>query len=398
MMIKRYRRWTTALLSAVLAAALTVSPGLALPADTSFAEFRIDAAGNDIQDRSLSVDLYRRDGDGLFQVDDHVEYTCRLNRATRDASFFIQPKVDGVWVTVDYLTDIDGNGTYELLDGGDSPAWDVMDLQGGLALQQSAAAPALSTEETYILSPELLVRRSQEAVQARSAAGASPITSGQSALQQEFPLCMVKLHYTDPAGGEEHLQTYYLEIYDSILIPFDVSPGDWYYEAVKFVLSRGYFSGSDNGSFDPDSNLTRAQLAQVLWTMGGSQNARMSQFSDVAPGDWFYQAAAWCQQEGLISGYDISTFAPNDPLSREQMISILYRYANYSGSSPEAAGDLSRFSDLEDVSPWAVESFRWAVAGKIIAGADGALNPGAVVSRAELAAALYAYCGSQGIK
>lgn len=392
MTTKRYKRWMAAALAAVMTAALSISSVLALPAAEPFAEFRIDATGNDIRDRTISVALYRRDKSGQFQVDDTVEYTCKLNRATMDAGFFIQPKADGVWVTVDYLTDMNGDGTYELLDGDDSPVWDVMDLQGSLAPAAEEGAPTLTNGETYILAPELLVHRSKEAVQARTAGGAAPLDVGQGDIaSQDFPLCMIKLHRTDPADGEDYVQTYYLEIYDRVLIPFDISPGSWYYDAVKFVLAEGYFAGTDDGLFVPDGPLTRAQLAQVLWTMSGSQNAQMSQFSDVSADDWYCRAVSWCQQEGLISGYNHNTFAPNDPLSREQMVSILLRYARHSGVSLRTGADLSQFSDAADISPWAVESMKWAITNSLLPNIEDSLRPGETVTRAELAAALYTY-------
>lgn len=386
---KKCKRWMAAAMACVMTAAISITSGMA----ESFAEFRIDAAGNDIQDRTISIDLYRRDKQGQFHVDDTVEYTCKLNRATRDASFFIQPQEDGVWVTVDYLTDMDGDGTYELLDGGDSPVWDVMDTQGGLSQAQGETETAvLSSGETYILSPELLVLRSKDAVQARTPAGVSTLDVGKGTVaQQDFPLCMVKLHRTDPANGQENVQTYYLEIYDRVLIPSDVSSSEWYYEPVKFVLSEGYFSGTSNGLFEPEGQLTRAQLAQVLWKMSGSKNAKMSQFTDVPIGSWYYSAVSWCQQEGLIVGYSSNTFAPNDPLSREQMVSILYRYAQRFGSTPQISDDLSKFSDAADVSGWAVECMQWAVTNGILPNVETTLLPNKFVTRAEMAAALYAF-------
>ena len=176
-----------------------------------------------------------------------------------------------------------------------------------------------------------------------------------------------------------------------MLIPFDVSPSDWYYAAVGFVLSRGYFSGASSGLFLPNGQLSRAQLAQVLWAMSGSPKAQDTQFSDVASTDWFYKAVSWCQQEGLIAGYSSGIFAPNALLSREQMATILYRYAQYDGVSLLASADLSQFSDGADTALWAAESMRWAVTHDIISTFDNALHPGAIVSRAELAAALYSY-------
>ena len=157
--MKRCRRCLTAAIAAVLTAALSLSTALASAAP--FADFRIDASGLDAPERDISVDLYRRDETGKFRMEDTVKYSCKLNRATGDASFYIQPKTAGVWVTVDYLTDMNGDGTYELLDGDDSPVWDVMDLQGSLAPAAEEGAPTLTNGETYILAPELLVHRSQ---------------------------------------------------------------------------------------------------------------------------------------------------------------------------------------------------------------------------------------------
>ena len=93
MSMKLYKRWTAAALVCVMSATVSITSGLALPATESFAEFRIDAAGNDIQDRTITVDLYRLDKKGRFQVDDTIEYTCKLNRATRDASFLDRKSV-----------------------------------------------------------------------------------------------------------------------------------------------------------------------------------------------------------------------------------------------------------------------------------------------------------------
>ena len=395
--MKRCRRWLTAAIAAVFTAALSLSTALASAAP--FADFRIDASGLDAPERDISVDLYRRDETGKFRMEDTVKYSCKLNRATGDASFYIQPKTAGVWVTVDYLTDLDGNGVYELLDGGADPVWDVMDAQGGLALTTAEGSAVLSSGQTYILSPEVLALRSREAVQARSAGGTYELDVGQGTIvPQTFPLCMIKLHYTDLADGQDQTQTYYLEIYDKVLIPFDISPSDWYYEAVRYVLEQGYFSGTNGGQFDPDGKLTRAQLAQVLWTMAGSPVAGATQFTDVASSDWFYAAVSWCQQEDLLAGYADGTFSPNDLLSREQMVSVLHRYARYTGSNLRGTADLSQFSDGDQVSSWAVDSMRWALTNGLITGTGDALRPADTVARAELASVLHAYDLNLGLR
>jgi len=393
--MKTIKRRLAAAIFMALALFLSIASGLAAPGESPFAEFRIDASGMDVSDREISVDIYRRDDGGQFQKDSSLQYSCRLNRVTSDASLFIQASGEGVWVTVDYLTDINGDGIYELLSDDSTPVWDQMDAQGTLGDSRAT----LARDQLYILSPDDLVSRSRQASQDRSAGGAHALDVGQDALsRQEFPLCMVRLHRTDPTGGQSDEQTYYLQIYGSVLIPFDVSPSDWFYNAVEFVLDQGYFSGVDSGHFLPNGQLTRAQLAQVLWTVGGSKQGPRTQFFDVLPSSWYYPAVCWCQEEGLIVGYSDNTFAPNDPLTREQMFTILHRYAQYAGSSLRTTISLARFSDQSQVSPWAADGLRWAVTNGLISSAVSTLGPGEVVTRAELASALYSYELNLGLR
>lgn len=395
--MKRHRRWLSALLAATIMAA-SHSVSLAAPAASPFADFRIDASDMDVAEREITVDIYRPDENGQFSKADTSQYLCKLNRVTEDTGFFIQASGDGVWVTVDYLTDLNGDGVYEFLEDSNTPAWDVMDIQGALARPQAETESiSLTPGRLYILAPETLVVRSQQAVQSRSAGGDCALDVGQGMIaRQESPLCMVRLHRTDPADGQDYEQTYYLQLYKNVLIPYDVSPSEWYYDAVEFVLERGYFVGAGK-RFLPEEKLTRAQLAQVLWAVGGRQEADLCNFADVSPDAWFCQAVSWCQKEKLITGYTSSTFAPNDPLSREQMVTVLYRYARYAGSSLLNSADLSAYSDSAAVSSWAVTSMRWAVSNGLISNPDNTLDPGAVVSRAELADFLYSYDRTLGL-
>lgn len=380
--MKACKRWMAAALAAVLAGALSISAGLAAYPAEPFADFRIDSSAMDVPDRTIAIALYRPDEGGTFQRAESRDYDCKVNRVTGDATFYIQPKTEGVRVEVDYLTDVDSDGSYELLEG-DSPAWDSLDGQGNLV---QGGNEALAVGQTYILSAEMLKARFEKAVQDRTqelALGA-PAPSG-------FPLCQITLRHTDPADGQSYEQLYYLELYGKILVPFDLDPGQWYYSAVEYGLAQGYFTGMESGRFGPDEPLNRAQLAQVLWSMDGCLDAEGSHFSDVGTDDWFVQAVSWCQQEGLISGYEDGTFLPNAPLTREQLASILYRYAHYSGSNLRASASLSVYGDEGDISSWAYDSVRWAITNRLLTASDNLLRPGDTVTRAELAAALYAY-------
>lgn len=397
--MKRCKRRTAGILAcAVLTTVLSL---FSAAAQTPFGEFRLDASGIDKPSREISVDIYQRDEAGKFQVSGASQYTCTFNRATGDASFFIQANTEGVWVSVDYLTDLNGDGTYELLDDPDAPVWDVMDSQGRLFRPKAGdAAPTLTPGQPCLLTPDTLLARSQQAVQERGAGGSHALDAAQgTAAGQEFPLCMLKLHHTDPATGEDEALVFYLQIYDSVLVPFDVSPADPYYDAVNYVLSKGYFSGVGNGLFSPEGQLARAHLAQVLWTMAGSPTGAASRFPDVPDSEWFYSPVSWCQQKELILGYASGDFGPMDFLSREQMVVILYRYAKTNGASLTAGGDLSRFSDADKVSSWAQEEMRWAVSHNLLPNAGGGtLAPQELVTRGELASVIYACVQNLGLR
>lgn len=403
--MKRFRRWASSLLAAAVAA-VSIGSGLAAPADLPFAEFRFDASDMDQPQREIRVSTYRRDEADQFQPAGSSQYSCTLNRATGDATFFIQANTEGVWVSVDYLTDLDGDGTYELLEDAAAPVGDVMDAQGRLfQLSEGETAPRLTSGEPCLLSPETLLSRSRQAAEDRKTGGSCALDVAQNAVShQDSTLYMIQLHH-DAGGGQKETQTYYLRLYGSVLIPFDVSPADWYYDAVAYGLERGFFAGGDEGLFYPDQQLTRAQLAQVLWSMGGCQQAPASQFFDVAPSSWYYQAVSWCRQNDLIAGYTNNLFVPGDPLSWEQMIAILHRYAQSLESEGEEETDSAAEPDAEGesgvkvtgVSSWAAESVRWAIENGLVAESD-ARRPSEPVSRALLASVLYTFEQKLGLQ
>lgn len=387
-----YRRWTAAALSLALTLSLSIASALAVPAAEPFADFRIDAAAMEAPDRTLSIGLFRQEEAGSLQSADSQDYDCKVNLVTGDATFYIQPKTDGIWVTVDYLTDVNGDGLYELLDGGDQPAWDSLTAQGSLV---QGGNEALTPGQTYILSAEALAGRFDEEVQSRAqlADGEAPVTS--------WPLCRVTLNRTDTAGGQSYEQLYYLEIFGTELIPWDVPRSAPYCDAVEYCLSWGWFTGLEDGSFGPDLPLNRAQLAQVLWSVGGCQQAEQVSFTDAQPGDWYYPAVCWCQREGIIAGYEDGFFLPDAPLTREQLAAFLHRYVQSAGAdhtNPFFLTALSQYSDEGDISSWAYDSMRWAVSHRLLAPtSDNALRPGDTVTRAELAEALYAYRNMQSL-
>lgn len=389
--MKRNKRWLSLVLGAVLTASLAV-PSFAAPATAAFSNFYIDASDMAFSQTDLSVQIYSRDGSGRFQPGDVVEIDCSLNQVTEDASFYIQPKVGSVWVTLDYLTDLNGDGIYELPRDDTSPVWEHLSPQSSVILQRSAISQKLLSGQTYILSAQTLLEGSQQAASLRTLSGSSSYL-GLSGTAEDFPLCLVSLHTS--SGGEEQVMSYYLKLCGRALPPSDVSPDSPYYEAVEYVLYQGYFSGMGNGVFQPNGLFTRAQLAQTLWRMGGSLTARGCSFPDVDPSAWYYDAVSWCCQNGIMTGLSTNSFAPEAPLSQQQMALILYQFAKYSGIDVSQRGDLSAYSDGENVSLWAKQGMEWAVGNGLLPTTPGTdLNPSSSVTRSQMAMVLYAYDGA----
>lgn len=164
----------------------------------------------------------------------------------------------------------------------------------------------------------------------------------------------------------------------------DVYEGDWYYNTVADVSAKGLMTGTSETTFAPTKNLERGQLASVLYRMNG--NPAMSygyRFPDVADGIFYSIPITWAYDFGIISGYNDGTFGPSDKITREQLATMLYRYAGKAGYDTSVTGNIYDFSDGSSVSDFAKEAMDWAVGYGIISGeADGRLNPQGNVSRA----------------
>jgi hypothetical protein len=171
----------------------------------------------------------------------------------------------------------------------------------------------------------------------------------------------------------------------------DVDPDDWYAGAVDFVVKRGLFNGMGSNTFSPNSPMTRAMLVTVLSRLSGEKDstATATPFSDVISGSWYDNAVAWASEKGIVTGYGDGCFGINDGITREQLVTIIYRYSAAYGYSVSHDADISGFGDSEKVSGWAAEAMKWAVGKAVLAGNDkNLLNPGGVATRAEVAVIL----------
>ncbi len=176
-------------------------------------------------------------------------------------------------------------------------------------------------------------------------------------------------------------------------LPFtDVAKDAWYFPAVEYVFNNGLMNGTTATTFAPNVELNRAMMAAVLYNMEGKPACDKSGlFSDVADGMWYTDAVNWAASNNIVSGMPDGTYAPNQALTREQMASVLYRYAEYKGIDVSARADLSTFTDGTTVSPWAQDVVQWAVAEKLINGVGTELQPKGTATRAQVATVLMNY-------
>lgn len=177
-------------------------------------------------------------------------------------------------------------------------------------------------------------------------------------------------------------------------LPFDdVKPGDWFYNDVVYVYEKGIMDGVDNRVFSPNTTLNRAMFVTMLYRVAGEPAvSKTADFSDV-PGDtWFSDAVAWASSQGIVDGYDDDLFGPYNSLTREQLATILYRYAKWSGRSTYAPTDaLAGFADAADVSAYALDAMRWAVYTGLMQGSENGLEPQSSASRAQVAAIIHRF-------
>jgi len=195
--------------------------------------------------------------------------------------------------------------------------------------------------------------------------------------------------------GLSESETTEITLGEKKVLPFvDVPEGSWFYDAVYEIYFDGLMVGMSDTIFAPAGTMNRAMLVTILHRMAGEpETAYTGSFSDVPEGTWFTQSVEWAAANGIVNGYDNGCFGPGDSITREQMVTILYRYAGWIGADTSARADLSSFADADTVSVWAKDAMQWAVAEGLINGmtADH-LGPTGLTNRAQVAVLLQRYC------
>ena len=169
----------------------------------------------------------------------------------------------------------------------------------------------------------------------------------------------------------------------------DVSPGAWYAAAVAYVHGQGWMTGTASNLFSPDLPISRSMVATILHRLAGSPEAEAPSFPDVEADTWYTQAVAWAAEEGIVLGYGNGRFGPEDPVTREQLAALLYRYAKYQEYDTSGRASLSGYTDAAQISSYARVAMAWAVDTGLLTGrTQTTLVPGGTATRAELAVIL----------
>ncbi|MDR2089506.1 MAG: S-layer homology domain-containing protein [Clostridiales Family XIII bacterium] len=185
-----------------------------------------------------------------------------------------------------------------------------------------------------------------------------------------------------PLGGSATVK-----IVDNAKTFADVPPGAWYEANVAFASARELFGGTGANAFSPDAPMTRGMLVTVLHRLENAPDAGGDLFADVDGGAYYAGAAAWASANGIVTGTGDGNFAPGIGINREQLATILHRYAKALGTDTSAKGELSAFGDVGDASDWAAEALEWAVGAGLMRGRSGSdLAPKGPATRAEVAA------------
>ena len=179
-------------------------------------------------------------------------------------------------------------------------------------------------------------------------------------------------------------------------LPFiDVKKTDWSYDDIYYIWEKGLMQGTSATTFSPQLSTSRAMIVTILWRLEGEPvvNYAMS-FDDVAPDQWYTEAIRWAQANGIVKGYNEKTFGINDPITREQMAAILYRYAQTKGEGFTGSWMfLLPFEDAQNISGYASEALHWCVMKNIIGGVGGnQLDPQGNATREQVAAILHRFC------
>jgi len=291
---------------------------------------------------------------------------------------------DGMKIDAPAGTIVDGTGGVIIPDGKKSeitlpyatialPGGSTIDSSGTVTVGNDIATATLSGGTEITLPQDSVISGNRVIV---GAGGAMIMAGGRTISVREAAIIIF---------DENTLLGYSLEN-----LFLDVSASAWFYDDVMYAYQNGLMSGTELKLFSPGEHVTRGMAATVLWRLARDPgDSEGSAFTDVPSGQWYSEAIAWASETGVVSGYGDGLFGPGDNVTREQLAAMLYRYAKWAGLDVSASADLNGYTDADDISGYAADAVRWAVAVGLLEGRDNStLAPVGTATRAELSAIL----------
>ena len=179
----------------------------------------------------------------------------------------------------------------------------------------------------------------------------------------------------------------------------DLVKSEWYHDGVHYCMEEGLMQGVADDQFAPDGKATRAQIVTILWRLDGSPMVEIAEgFNDVFDGDWYNNAIRWASASGIAGGYGDSIFGPNDIITREQMVAMLWRYCGYKGYDVSVGDETNilSYSDAFDIAEYAIPAMQWACGSGVIESIEENntlyLDPQGDVVRSQIAAMIHRFC------
>lgn len=291
----------------------------------------------------------------------------------------------------DYNAWPENSGSY-LQFGGMTVTWDPAAAKGSRVTAIEVQGVPLEAEQTYTIATNNYVAVSDNYPQLAQAAEAGQFTACDEVLvrffQQDADTIAASVY-------DERLRTVSDEADCPSAAFTDVQPTDWFHEAVDFVVENGLMNGTEATVFEPETAVSRGMAATVLWRLAGSPVVNYAmRFDDVAPDAYYTEAIRWAASEHIVDGHTETCFAPETPVSREQLAAMLYRFAQQQGQDVSIGEDTNilSYTDFDQLSEYAIPAMQWACGAGVIQGSDdGLLQPQGTASRAETAQMLLRY-------
>ena len=356
---------------------------------------------------SINITVYATDSSGI-DADDCYVRIARIPKSDSEASRFeyayFEDKGDGKFVASFHVTDDWTAGDYEIQrigmsdqkgnnagyynDSYSDPDNLIPDVVFSV-VDSEAVEPSESPKPSETVKPSESPKPSETVKPSESPKPSETVKPSESPKPSETVKPSESPKPVDPVIPDDHSDNCPSKPYSDM----KNTEGKWFHESVDYAISNGYMTGVENNLFAPNRAVSRAMVAQILYAAEEKPAVTKSAgFSDVKAGKWYTNAVNWTASKGVVAGYPDGSFKPDKDVTREELATILYKYAQTKTDAFGIAEDaLERYPDKNQIHTYAVNAIGWAVSNKIISGTNVGLEPRGTATRAQLAVMIQAF-------